>query len=313
MAGNACPVCLGNVVRPVCPAVLYPGCIKDICGCPDCGAAFFYPGPTPEEIALGRPQVRCGDLFKRYWQDYYKGRALALRLSRWRTSGDLLDAGCGLGTVLAGLRDHANWRVRGLEASAEAAELGRGLNGVDIAGCPLSEAPYPAASLDCMLMEDVLEHEGAPRAAMANAARMLRPGGRLELIVPNGPVELLPDRVLSRKREDPAPLRHAGHLSFFSRRSLLGLLADFKLRALSLRGFSLKLGLQARGWLPGACGAFTRAPASGSAVLSLDQGRAMIPPQPSWALYALRDRMERFWRFSGTELGFYFEVIAEKV
>jgi SAM-dependent methyltransferase len=317
MPGNTCPVCLASGIRQVCPAVLCLDCVKDIYACPDCGAAFYYPVPSAGEVARCYPPVYFGTFFKQYWRDYYKGRALALRLSRWRTSGDFLDTGCALGTLLAGLRDHSGWRVRGLEFSGAAAELGRRLNGVDIASAPLSEAPYPPESLDYILLNNVLEHEPAPRAAMASVARMLRPGGRLELIVPNGPVDLMPNRTLSRRWGRPVHTRHGGHLFFFSRRSLLGLLASFKLRVLSLRCFHLKLGMKARGWLPGAYRVFKRdtwaeAAAAEAAELCLEQGRALIGPQPSWPRYLRADRAKRFWRFPDSEFGYDFEVMAEK-
>jgi SAM-dependent methyltransferase len=318
MADNSCPLCLGNRVRFACPAVLCLDCVRNISECPDCGAAFYHPAPSADEIARCYPPAYFGTFFKQYWRDYYKGRAIAARLSPWRASGDFLDTGCALGTMLAGLRDHSDWRVRGLEFSAPAAELGRRLNSVEIASCPLSEAPYPPQSFDYILLNNVLEHEPAPRAAMASVARMLRPGGRLELIVPNGPVDLLPNRTLSRKWGCAVHTRHGGHLFFFSRRSLQGLLESCGLRVISLRCFHLKLGIKARGWLPRSYRNFkkdTWAEAAAAKVeeLSLEQGRAMIPPRPSWPRYLWGDRMKRFWRFSGSEFGYDFEVMAEKI
>lgn len=317
MPVQACPVCLHGAARFACPAQLCLDCVKEIHECPDCGAAFYLPPPSPEEIARCYPPVYFGTFFKQYWKDYYKGRALALRLAGWRTSGDFLDTGCALGTMPAGLRDHSNWRVRGLELSARAAELGRGLNGVDIVSAPLSEAPYPPESFDYILLNNVLEHEPAPRAAVASVARLLRPGGRLELIVPNGPIDLLPNRTLSRRWGRPVHTRHGGHLFFFSRRSLLRLLSDFKLRVLSLRGFHFKLGLKARGWLPGAYKNFKRdtwgeAAAAKTEEFTLEQGRALIGPAPSWPLYLWNDRFKRLWRLPDNEFGYDFEVIAEK-
>ncbi|MBI5239050.1 MAG: class I SAM-dependent methyltransferase [Elusimicrobia bacterium] len=278
MPAQACPVCLHGAARFARSAELGPGRARDIHECPDCGAAFYLPAPSAEDIARCRPPAGSGALFKRYWRDYYRGRALARRLSGWRTSGDFLHAGCALGTMLAGLRDHSNWRARGLEPSARAAELGRVLNGADIASVPLCEAPYPQESFDYVLLDEVLEREPSPRAAMAGVARLLRPGGRLELIVPDG------------------PLGRAGSLFFFSRRSLLGLLADFKLRVLSLRRSRSSRG----------------AGDEAAGELSLEQGRALIGPAPSWPLYLWGDRLRRLWRFPGRALGGDFGIIAEK-
>jgi len=318
MEGFPCPVCRTAAVRFACPAVLCAGCVKDIYECARCGAAFYFPIPAPDEIARCYPPAYFGGFFKQYWRDYYKGRALALRLSPWRTSGDFLDTGCALGTMLAGLRDHSAWRVRGLEFSAAAADLGRRLNQVEIASAPLSASPWPAASFDYVLINNVLEHESDPHAALAGAARMLRPGGRLELIVPNGPVDLLPTRTLSRAWGRPVHTRHGGHLFFFSRRSLQILLEACRFRVISVRGFHLKLGMKARGWLPRAYRNFKTDPwaaVSGARAqeLSLEQGRAMIPPQPSWLRYLLGDRLRRAWRFADSDFGYDFEILAEKI
>ena len=256
MPPQACPVCLHGAARPVRSAEAYE--------CPDCGATFCLSAPSAAPVDLAAA-------FRGYWDDYHKGRALAPRLGGWRTSGDFLDVGCALGTVPAGLRDHSGWRVRGLEASAQAAELGRALNGVDIAGAPLSQAPYPPESFDYILLDRVLEREPAPRAVLAGAADRLRPGGRLEIVVSNAP--------------------GAGGLIVFSRRSLLGLLADFKLRVLALRRCS------------------ARPAASRPGEFTLEQGRALIGPEPSWPLYVWGERLKRL---AGGWLGRGFEVLAEK-
>jgi len=318
MAANACPVCFSSAMRYVCPARLDSDYVRDVYECPDCGAAFYHPTPSADDVARCDAPAWVGTFFMRYWQDYYQGRSLARRLSHWRTSGDFLGTSCALGTMLAGLRDHSNWRARGLESSTTIAELGRGLNGVDITSGSLPETPYPPGSFDYILLSNVLEREPSPRAAIASVARMLRPGGRLELIVPNGPVDLLPNRTLSRRWGRPAHTRHGGHLFFFSRHSLLGLLESFGLRVVSLRCFHVKLGMKARGWLPRSYKNFkidTCAEAAAAKVekLSLEQGRAMIPPRPSWPRYCWGDRLRRLWRFRDSEFGYDFEVMAEKL
>ena len=297
--------------------MLYAGCERDIHECARCGAAYYFPVPAVEDVARCYPPAYYGGFFRQYWKDYYKGRALALRLSSWRESGDFLDVGCALGTMLAGLRDHSRWGVRGLEFSDAAADLGRRLNRVEIVSVPLSAAPWPPASFDYIHVNNVLEHESDPRAALSAAARLLRPGGRLELTVPNGPVDLLPNRTLSRKWGRPVPTRHGGHLFFFSRRALEQVLSDCGLRVLSIRAFHLKLGMKARGWLPRAYKNFAKPltsvdPSAKPASFTLEQGRALIPRPPNWPLYRLSNAWRRFWRFSGSEFGYDFEVFAEK-
>ena len=310
-------MCRAGAPAFVCKAVLYAGCERDVHECASCGAAFYHPTPSFEDIARCYPPAYYGGFFKQYWKDYYKGRALAERLTSWRETGDFLDVGCALGTMLAGLREHSRWAVHGLEFTREAAELGRALNKVEIVSAPLSAAPWAAASFDYVHINNVLEHESDPRAALSAAARLLRPGGRLELTVPNGPVDFLPNRTLSRKWGRAVPTRHGGHLFFFSRRALEKILTDAGFSVLSIRSFHLKLGAKARGWLPRSYKNFKKPlpPVDVNAKpapFSLEQGKALIPSAPNWTLYRLSNSWRRRWRFSGSDFGYDFEVMAER-
>ncbi len=317
MAEHGCPVCRAGEPAFACKAVLYSGCERDVYECASCGAAFYQPTPSLEDIGRCYPPAYYGGFFKQYWKDFYKGRALAERLTSWRASGDFLDVGCALGTMLAGVRAHSRWTARGLEFTHEAAELGRALNRAEIVSAPLASAPWPDASFDYVHINNVLEHEYDPRAALFAAARLLRPAGRLELTVPNGPVDLLPNRTLSRKWGRSVPTRHGGHLFFFSRRALEKILTDAGFRVLSIKSFHLKLGAKARGWLPRPYKQFKKPlrpvdPGAKPEPFTLEQGKALIPPAPSWPLYRLQNAWRRRWRFASSDFGYDFEVMAEK-
>jgi 2-polyprenyl-3-methyl-5-hydroxy-6-metoxy-1,4-benzoquinol methylase len=101
----------------------------------------------------------------------------------------LLDVGCGSGATTAAVKDAraVEW-AGGIEFVSEVAEraearfdrLWRG----DAAQAPL-EAEIPAGSLDLVLCLDVLEHMADPWAMVGRVSRLIRPGGRLILSVPN--------------------------------------------------------------------------------------------------------------------------------
>lgn len=311
---SSCPVCRRGRPEFICKAVLYADVEREICGCRECGAACFFPVPAPEEIARCYPVAYFKGFFRQYWKDYYKGRALALQLSAWRPKGRLLDVGCALGTMLAGARDHSGWSVRGLEYSAEAAALGSALNKLDIAGSSVAGAPFPDGSFDYINVNNVLEHESDPAAAMNKVSRLLSPGGRVELTVPNGPVDLLPTRTLYR-RGRTVKTRHDGHLFYFPRRTLEWLLGSAGFRVLSLKNFHFKQGFKSRGWTPNAYRSFLvtgAAPGREKEELSLEDYKKLIPPQPSWRLYYARYRLRRLFYAAGTDFGCDFKIIAEK-
>ena len=316
MEPDLCPVCGRGRPRFACRAILYAGCEREIHDCPECGAAYYRPMPSYEEIARCYPPVYFRDFLKQYWKDIYKGRALVGRLASWRASGDMLDVGCALGTMLAGVRDHSSWRVKGLEFSPEAAALGAELNGVEISNSPLAKAPWPGGSFDFVHVNNVLEHEADPEGALRAVARLLRPGGRLELTVPNGPVDLRPNRALFAQWGKAVVTRHGGHLFFFSRRALRELLERCGFSVVSIRCFHMKQGAKARGWLPNSYKIFAKGPRAleegKRETLTLEQAKALIPGRPNWPLYLGRYRWRRFWRTGLTDFGYDFEVLAEK-
>ena len=98
--------------------------------------------------------------------------------------------------------------------------------------------PYRNAAFDIAVCEQVLEHLDDPRAALAEIARCLRPGGLLVFGVPTFPP------VVAGLRDRVAPWFHAhsagdhGHVVTFTKWAALGLLRStgaFELR--DVRGF----------------------------------------------------------------------------
>ena len=95
------------------------------------------------------------------------------------------DLGCGTGSVVAALAPHVG-RVIGVDASddmlAAARERTRGLPHVDLRNGSLEALPIDDATLDAATMVLVLHHLPAPSAALEEAARVLKPGGRLLIV-----------------------------------------------------------------------------------------------------------------------------------
>jgi SAM-dependent methyltransferase len=311
-----CLIC--GVAEPefMCEAQLYPGKVMNIVNCPECDASYYDPVPPPEEIARCYPHAYFGDFFNQYWKDVYKGRFLAESLSAWRPVGRIVDVGCALGSLLKGVRDHSRWEVVGVEFSRAAAEAGSKLNGVDIHAGALADSPIEAESLDYVHMNNVLEHEADPKGALEAAVAKLKPGGRLHLTIPNGPVDLYPTAALYHKDGKPRITRHGGHLFFLSREALEALLGRVGLSVLRIRNFHFQSGLKAHGLKPGAWRLFKNEPPSPekdeTESMPLEELKKRIGDPPDWNAYRLKSLYRRLWRFSGFDWGYDYEILAEK-
>lgn len=119
-----------------------------------------------------------------------------LRSHRWRTAAnsaaylvpllepgmDILDVGCGPGTITADLAALTHpGRTVGIDASAEVIEQARatGQAGVEFRVGDLMELPFPDGSFDVVHAHQVLQHLADPVGALREMARVCRPGGRI--------------------------------------------------------------------------------------------------------------------------------------
>lgn len=108
---------------------------------------------------------------------------MILRAAGDRIHGEILENGCGVGMYLKQLAEDAAFAV-GLEIELDRAAkaCGRGLSVVNGAG---EELPFSASKFDLILSHEVLEHVTDDRRCLEEMVRLLKPGGRLVLFVPN--------------------------------------------------------------------------------------------------------------------------------
>ncbi len=67
----------------------------------------------------------------------------------------------------------------------QAFAVSRGLGGIDWAVADIQAIPHPEATFDTVISCETVEHVPAPSKAVAELARVLKPGGRLLLTTPN--------------------------------------------------------------------------------------------------------------------------------
>jgi SAM-dependent methyltransferase len=85
--------------------------------------------------------------------------------------------------MLAGMRD-LGWTVEGLDFDPGAVAAARA-RGLAVREGDLASARLADGAFDAVAMVHVLEHVPDPRALLAEAARVLAPGGRLAVVTPN--------------------------------------------------------------------------------------------------------------------------------
>lgn len=194
-----CPGCGAAVERP---EVLLRGHDRltgapgdfTVLACPGCGLAFTHPRLRPEDFATYYPES-----YSAYEPNVSERRSLGERLGAlqrqaivrfgpyrrvWqRPPGRLLDVGCGTGD-LAAIFGRRGWSVAGIEPSGAAAEHARAI-GVEAVAGTLADAAWGDGEFDAILFNHSLEHIDDPAGAVADAARLLRPGGLLAIAVPN--------------------------------------------------------------------------------------------------------------------------------
>ena len=132
----------------------------------------------------------------------------------------LLEIGSGFGTFLADARD-AGWQVSGLEINADYPEFCRKELRLDDVRCGvIADPPFPESSFDVVAMLDVLEHTYDPIVAVAQCARLLKPGGLLVVKSPNGAMQLRKERLKKRLGRGHGYVANILHLNQFTPRTL---------------------------------------------------------------------------------------------
>ena len=199
--------------------------------CTDCQTFYVNPRP-PEEILewfyKGSPNYA-------YWNEVIFPASEAARLERIFvprvdrvldlcskydvSTNSLIEIGAGFGTFCGELKKRNLFsRVVAVEPTPDLAATCRG-RGVEVIESPVERIQLQKDELfDVVVSFEVIEHLFNPKAFVANMARLLKPGGIILLVCPNGrgfDIETL--GVLSNSVDHE-------HLNYFNPESLGGLL-----------------------------------------------------------------------------------------
>ncbi|AMY11634.1 putative S-adenosylmethionine-dependent methyltransferase [Luteitalea pratensis] len=200
--------------------------------CRACGLTYLRNRPAPHTLGTIYPPsyyryaAFLGPVTTRLRAVVQGGRVRMLR--RWLSPGaTVMEVGCGEGQLLQAIKADGDpsWRVVGVDISEDACEALR-RTGLEMRCAQFEDLDWPASTVDLVIMNQVIEHLADPRACVARAAALLRPGGRLLIETPS---------VGSWDRDWVAADRWGGwhcprHWSLYTRDSLSGLLEQQGLR-----------------------------------------------------------------------------------
>jgi SAM-dependent methyltransferase len=190
----------------------------DICSCDRCKTLFTSRLPLANELAD-------------YYASFYgEGRDIAVpafvldqlramvrSLSCYRTAGRWLDIGCGRGSLLR-VAAAEGWEAVGTEIVPAIVDSMRA-QGLDARLGLTQELDLPSGGFDVVSAVEVLEHVPDPGVLMAEAARLVRPGGAVYITTPHG--RGISRRLLGTGWSVVAPPEHLQLLSSAGIRSAL--------------------------------------------------------------------------------------------
>lgn len=224
-----CYLCREEITRPV---IFFKTDAFSFLECPHCGFVWLPKSSWPAD--------QEGYYSEQYYPEGYAGRDNLAKLFSYRfqtikryfkPSGNVLEVGAGSGDFLH-LLEGAGYRVEGVELSKRAALQAKQKYGLTLHQGTLAEAAFPDEYFDYIVMYHVLEHVPSPREVLQEARRILKPGGRILIEVPN--VRSI-DTLLARRLLLNV-LDYPNHLYAFSRATLRRLVEEAGFATLGLHG-----------------------------------------------------------------------------
>ncbi len=131
---------------------------------------------TPKAAQRGNPSF--------VWRAGQERRLAMLNRFAPLANRRVLEFGCGIGVYVRAIRRYTP-HVVGFDIEVDRLRIGyqQGVRGLVAAAA--EQLPFADGTFDVVFSNEVLEHVGDDRAACREIARVLRPGGRAVIFVPN--------------------------------------------------------------------------------------------------------------------------------
>lgn len=166
--------------------------------CQNCGLSYLNPQPDWQELEyfyggdyyVNAPIGRTNNnIFYNLLRKTKRALLGPYKPKFWnfdKTTGKFLDVGCGNGAYESYvIKNYPGWEFYGVEPSPLSAQIARQIEKFKVFCGFLENANYGDDFFDVISMSHSLEHLPNPLAALKECFRILKPGGRLVIAVPN--------------------------------------------------------------------------------------------------------------------------------
>ena len=183
-----CPVCASRTSR-----LIYEGlsCLENpgykrynMRVCDDCGLLYVFPRPTKEMLRLIYSDVNYREetrAVRRPEECVVEMHSLK-KIRRYRTTGRILDIGCGAGSFLACAREFG-WDGCGVEIAEHNARFARDIHGLRVVDSV--DALNNNEMFDVITLIAVIEHIQYPLQFLKDVTRFLRRDGLVFILTDN--------------------------------------------------------------------------------------------------------------------------------
>lgn len=273
----------------------------NIVKCKHCGLVYVNPRLMSSEIAK---EYDNGYYINGSYADYLSERPGFERTFERRLEkigklvepGRILDIGCAFGFFLT-VAEKRGWEAYGVDISQRACQYAVEQLGVRVICGTLAQAGFADSFFDAVIMNDTFEHLSDPSAELAEARRVLRPGGHLFLVTQD--VSSLIVRLLGRHWAQYKPREH---LYYFNRRTLRQILQKTGFKVLRFEGEGLVctldfLACKLRNFWPPAGRVL------GLLIRQLGLGRTLVPVWPGYEVMVYTQKGEERWVLRGESGG----------
>ena len=162
-----------------------------LCRCSFCSAYFLSPRPSASQLAHAYGPSYYGNGSEKFafpinWIHRLDLRRLVTKLlCGLPPQAKILDIGCGNGSFLRNVGRKGHYELHGTELNKKALGEISSESDIQFHVGPLHDLKLEDGSFDAISMIHVFEHLPSPESDLKTIYRILRPGGRLMITLPN--------------------------------------------------------------------------------------------------------------------------------